>query len=60
MKSYTVFFESFGKKYKADVNARTEDEARLEILKKVKFIRFEAKEKSDEDTMYDFITEFLK
>jgi hypothetical protein len=59
MKTFNVFFEAFGKKLKTTVNANNEDEAKLEIFKKVRFIKFEETRGSDEDAIYEFLRDFF-
>jgi hypothetical protein len=60
MKLYTVYFDAFGKKCKTTVKANSTDEARLEIYKKVKFIRFEEEYMKDEESIYETLKDLFK
>jgi hypothetical protein len=60
MKVFTVYFEAFGKHFKIQVKARNEDEAKLEVYKRISFIKFEPKELTDEASIHELLKEFLK
>lgn len=54
MKTYTVFFEAFGRKMRTEVRAKNETDAQNEIYKKIKFV------KVVESEPFDFIKELNK
>jgi hypothetical protein len=60
MKIYTVYFEAFGKHFKMEVKGRSEDEAKLEVYKRISFIKFEPKELTDEASIHDLLKGMMK
>jgi len=44
MKTYTVYFEAFGRKMRTDVIASNESNAKLAVIDKIKFFKCEAKD----------------
>lgn len=59
MKTYQVYFEMFGKKMKAEIKAKSEADAKQQVINKIIFHKVQAVP-SDIDSIMEWFEKILK